>query len=67
MASKLDSPFDLERSGPAVDLALEEINEKFLKGHKICLRKVQGRFVQLQLKILYRIALTHRNKHDVFY
>lgn len=38
-----DSPFDLERCGPAVDLALEEVNEVFLKGHRIQLRKVQGR------------------------
>lgn len=45
MASKLDSPFDLERCGPAVDLALDEINEKFLKKYRIRLTKVQGRFV----------------------
>lgn len=43
MASQLDSPFDLERCGPAVDLALEEVNEVFLKHHQIQLRKVQGR------------------------
>lgn len=45
MASKLDSPFDLERCGPAVDLALSEINLKFLKQHRIRLTKVQGRYV----------------------
>lgn len=38
-----DSPFDLERCGPAVDLALDVINEEFLKPHKIKLRKVQAR------------------------
>lgn len=43
MASHLDSPFDLERCGPAVDLALEEVNEHFLKQHNIRLQKVQGR------------------------
>jgi len=43
MASNLDSPFDLERCGPAVDLALEEVNE-FLKVHNVQLRKVQGRY-----------------------
>lgn len=43
MASHLDSPFDLERCGPAVDLALERINEEFLKSHRIRLKKVQGR------------------------
>lgn len=42
MASHLDSPFDLERCGPAVDLALAEVNE-FLSVHSVQLRKVQGR------------------------
>ncbi|XP_050297580.1 atrial natriuretic peptide receptor 1 isoform X1 [Anthonomus grandis grandis] len=41
MASNLNYPFDLERCGPAVDMALEEINEKFLSQHKIKLLKVQ--------------------------
>lgn len=45
MASHLDSPFDLERCGPAVDLALERVNQDFLQSHKIRLRKVQGRCV----------------------
>lgn len=43
MASRLDSPFDLERCGPAVDLALEDVNEKFLAKHGIRLKKVQAR------------------------
>lgn len=43
MASHLDSPFDLERCGPAVDLALERVNTEFLQEHRIRLRKVQGR------------------------
>lgn len=43
MASHLNSPFDLERCGPAVDLALERVNEIFLKVHNVQLRKVQGR------------------------
>lgn len=43
MASHLNSPFDLERCGPAVDLALDRVNEIFLKVHNIQLRKVQGR------------------------
>lgn len=42
MASHLDSPFDLERCGPAVDLALTEVNE-FLALHNVQLQKVQGR------------------------
>ncbi|XP_076268782.1 uncharacterized protein LOC143201542 [Rhynchophorus ferrugineus] len=44
MASNLNYPFDLERCGPAVDMALEEINERFLAQHKIKLLKVQKRF-----------------------
>ncbi|CAD7076674.1 unnamed protein product [Hermetia illucens] len=44
MASHLNSPFDLERCGPAVDLALERVNEEFLGAHKIRLRKVQGSY-----------------------
>lgn len=43
MASHLDSPFDLERCGPAVDLALERVNKEFLREHRVRLRKVQGR------------------------
>lgn len=35
----------MERCGPAVDLALEEVNEVFLKSHRIELKKVQGRYV----------------------
>lgn len=42
MASHLNSPFDLERCGPAVDLALAEVND-FLSVHNVQLRKVQGR------------------------
>ncbi|KAH1006505.1 hypothetical protein HUJ05_007234 [Dendroctonus ponderosae] len=43
MASNLNYPFDLERCGPAVDMALEEVNEKFLAQHRIKLLKVQKR------------------------
>lgn len=43
MASRLDSPFDLERCAPAVDLALEDVNEKFLTPHNVRLMKVQSR------------------------
>lgn len=43
MASHLDSPFDLERCGPAVDLALDKVNEQFLTHHGVELQKVQGR------------------------
>lgn len=43
MASSLNSPFDLERAGPAVDMALELVNKEFLRHHKIRLQKQQGR------------------------
>ncbi|XP_017785095.1 PREDICTED: atrial natriuretic peptide receptor 1 [Nicrophorus vespilloides] len=44
MASSLNSPFDLERCGPAVDLALNDINERFLDRHGIKLKKVQASY-----------------------
>jgi hypothetical protein len=43
MASSLDSPFDLERAGPAVDMALDLVNKDFLSHHNIRLQKQQGR------------------------
>jgi hypothetical protein len=43
MASSLDSPFDLERAGPAVDMALELVNKEFLSQHNIRLHKQQAR------------------------
>jgi atrial natriuretic peptide receptor A len=45
MTTRLDSPFDLERCGPAVDLALDMVNKKFLAHHKIRLKKVENRYV----------------------
>jgi hypothetical protein len=44
MASSLDSPFDLERAGPAVDMALELVNKEFLRQHNVRLHKQQGRY-----------------------
>jgi len=43
MASRLDSPFDLERCGPAIDLALKKVNDEYLSSHKVQLEKVQRR------------------------
>ncbi|KAG5685094.1 hypothetical protein PVAND_014295 [Polypedilum vanderplanki] len=43
MASKLDSPFDLERCGPAIDIGLDRINKDYLDHHKVFLHKVQQR------------------------
>lgn len=42
-SSHLDSPFDLERCGPAVDLALDQINKRFLSPHNIRLVKKKAR------------------------
>lgn len=36
-------PFDLERCGPAVDLALDQINKVFLRPHNITLLKKKAR------------------------
>jgi hypothetical protein len=44
MASSLDSPFDLERAGPAVDMALELVNKEFLSHHNVRLHKQQARY-----------------------
>ncbi|XP_002006469.3 atrial natriuretic peptide receptor 1 isoform X2 [Drosophila mojavensis] len=44
MASHLDSPFDLERCGPAVDLALDQINKRFLSPHNIRLVKKKASY-----------------------
>lgn len=41
MASHLDSPFDLERCGPAVDLALAEVND-FLSVHNVQLKEINA-------------------------
>ncbi|XP_026810639.1 atrial natriuretic peptide receptor 1-like [Rhopalosiphum maidis] len=44
MTTKLDSPFDLERCGPAVDLALDMVNKKFLAHHRVRLKKVESSY-----------------------
>uniref|UniRef100_A0A8D9EWT4 Atrial natriuretic peptide receptor 1 n=1 Tax=Cacopsylla melanoneura TaxID=428564 RepID=A0A8D9EWT4_9HEMI len=44
MASRLDSPFDLERCAPAVDLALEDVNKNLLATHNVKLLKVQASY-----------------------
>uniref|UniRef100_A0AAG5DSY2 Receptor ligand binding region domain-containing protein n=1 Tax=Anopheles atroparvus TaxID=41427 RepID=A0AAG5DSY2_ANOAO len=44
MASHLDSPFDLERCGPAIDLGLELVNQELKKAHNVKLKKVQGSY-----------------------
>ncbi|XP_052866274.1 atrial natriuretic peptide receptor 1 [Anopheles cruzii] len=44
MASHLDSPFDLERCGPAIDLALELVNQSLMKTHQVKLVKVQASY-----------------------
>ncbi|XP_031765770.1 atrial natriuretic peptide receptor 1 [Galleria mellonella] len=65
MASRLDSPFDLERCGPAVDLALEKVNEKFLSHHGIELQKVQGSYPSCSGAIAPGLAADMHFKDDV--
>ncbi|GBP68589.1 hypothetical protein EVAR_83677_1 [Eumeta japonica] len=55
MASRLDSPFDLERCGPAVDLGLEKVNEMFAH-HGVMLEKVQGSCVLRKNRFHRRIS-----------
>ncbi|XP_037950406.1 receptor-type guanylate cyclase gcy-28 [Teleopsis dalmanni] len=65
MASHLDSPFDLERCGPAVDLALEVINEDFLKQHNITLKKVQASYPSCSGERAPGLAADMHFKNDV--
>lgn len=65
MASRLDSPFDLERCGPAVDLALDKVNEKFLSHHGIELQKVQGRWVICIVFITFNPGKKFRRSENV--
>ncbi|XP_041984749.1 atrial natriuretic peptide receptor 1 [Aricia agestis] len=65
MASRLDSPFDLERCGPAVDLALDKINEKFLAHHNVELQKVQGSYPSCSGAIAPGLAADMHFKDDV--
>lgn len=53
MTTKLESPFDLERCGPAVDLALDMVNNKYLAPHRIRLKKVEHRFVHIIILLLW--------------
>ncbi|XP_072942663.1 atrial natriuretic peptide receptor 1 [Epargyreus clarus] len=65
MASRLDSPFDLERCGPAVDLALEKVNNKFLAHHNIELEKVQGSYPSCSGAVAPGLAADMHFKDDV--
>ncbi|XP_045777182.1 atrial natriuretic peptide receptor 1 [Maniola jurtina] len=65
MASRLDSPFDLERCGPAVDLALDKVNEKFLAHHNVELQKVQGSYPTCSGAIAPGLAADMHFKDDV--
>ncbi|CAK1584778.1 unnamed protein product [Parnassius mnemosyne] len=65
MASRLDSPFDLERCGPAVDLALDKVNDKFLSHHNIELQKVQGSYPSCSGAIAPGLAADMHFKDDV--
>ncbi|XP_026495452.1 atrial natriuretic peptide receptor 1 [Vanessa tameamea] len=65
MASRLDSPFDLERCGPAVDLALDKVNEKFLAHHNVELQKVQGSYPSCSGAVAPGLAADMHFKDDV--
>ncbi|XP_068620544.1 atrial natriuretic peptide receptor 1 [Battus philenor] len=65
MASRLDSPFDLERCGPAVDIALDKINDKFLAHHNVELQKVQGSYPSCSGAIAPGLAADMHFKDDV--
>ncbi|CAG9563814.1 unnamed protein product [Danaus chrysippus] len=65
MASRLDSPFDLERCGPAVDLAMEKVNKKFLAHHNVELQKVQGSYPSCSGAIAPGLAADMHFKDDV--
>ncbi|CAG9133952.1 unnamed protein product [Plutella xylostella] len=65
MASHLDSPFDLERCGPAVDLALDNVNEKFLAHHGVELQKVQGSYPTCSGALAPGLAADMHFKDDV--
>ncbi|KAJ0173980.1 hypothetical protein K1T71_010126 [Dendrolimus kikuchii] len=65
MASRLDSPFDLERCGPAVDLALDKVNDKFLAHHNVELQKVQGSYPTCSGAVAPGLAADMHFKDDV--
>ncbi|KOB76321.1 Guanylate cyclase [Operophtera brumata] len=65
MASRLESPFDLERCGPAVDLALDKVNEKFLAHHGVELQKVQGSYPTCSGALAPGLAADMHFKDDV--
>ncbi|XP_055376635.1 atrial natriuretic peptide receptor 1 isoform X2 [Condylostylus longicornis] len=65
MASHLNSPFDLERCGPAVDIALSVINTEFLNPHNITLKKVQARYPSCSGSLAPGLAADMHFKDDV--
>jgi len=49
LVSGTDSSFDLVKCSPAVDMALDIVNDVYLRPHKIKLHKVQRRLVLIKL------------------
>jgi len=45
LVSGTGSGFDLEKTSPAVDLALDYVNQVYLRPHRIVLDKVQSRYI----------------------
>uniref|UniRef100_A0A8W7PBS2 Receptor ligand binding region domain-containing protein n=1 Tax=Anopheles coluzzii TaxID=1518534 RepID=A0A8W7PBS2_ANOCL len=65
MASHLDSPFDLERCGPAIDLALELVNQSLMKVHNVRLSKVQRSYATCSGSKSPGLAADLHFKHSV--
>uniref|UniRef100_A0A182QDM9 Receptor ligand binding region domain-containing protein n=1 Tax=Anopheles farauti TaxID=69004 RepID=A0A182QDM9_9DIPT len=65
MASHLDSPFDLERCGPAIDLALELVNQSLMKMHNVRLSKVQRSYASCSGSKSPGLAADMHFKHSV--
>uniref|UniRef100_A0A182TFP5 Receptor ligand binding region domain-containing protein n=1 Tax=Anopheles melas TaxID=34690 RepID=A0A182TFP5_9DIPT len=65
MASHLDSPFDLERCGPAIDLALELVNQSLMKVHNVRLSKVQRSYATCSGSKSPGLAADMHFKHSV--
>uniref|UniRef100_A0A182P368 Guanylate cyclase n=1 Tax=Anopheles epiroticus TaxID=199890 RepID=A0A182P368_9DIPT len=65
MASHLDSPFDLERCGPAIDLALELVNQSLMKMHNVRLSKVQRSYATCSGSKSPGLAADMHFKHSV--
>ncbi|GBP27299.1 hypothetical protein EVAR_77313_1 [Eumeta japonica] len=65
MASRLDSPFDLERCGPAVDLGLEKVNEMFSLTTASCWRRCKAVTDCTREELLKFSSVRHETELDL--